>query len=120
MRFGKPTPEQKAAGPKVDRSVIDYNNRIRLSGVPGEAYRYQLGSRSAVEWIIDRYYIKTDQASEIVNDPNDWSRGVGDPRYILDLLARVVTVSVETMRIVDNLPALSVRDSQEPEKGAGA
>jgi predicted helicase len=59
-----------------------------VGGSPDEAYRYQLGSRSAVEWIIDRYYVKTDTASGIVNDPNDWSRDVGDPRYILDLLAR--------------------------------
>ncbi|QSR31329.1 damage-inducible protein [Nocardioides sp. S5] len=99
-----------------DRAVIHYNDRITLSGVPEDAYRYQLGSRSAVEWIIDRYWIKTDKASGIVNDPNDWSREVGDPRYILDLLARVVTVSVETMRIVDRLPALSLAEDQ----GGGA
>jgi predicted helicase len=67
-----------------------------------------LGSRSAVEWMIDRYYVKTDKASGIVNDPNDWSREVGDPRYILDLLARVVAVSVETMKIVDALPPLEL------------
>jgi len=53
---------------------------------------------------IDRYYIKTDNASGIVNDPNDWSREVGDRRYVLDLLARVVTVSLETMEIVNELP----------------
>jgi predicted helicase len=47
-----------------------------------------------------------------VNDPNDWSRGVGNPRYILDLLARVVTVSVETMEITDALPTLDVREQQ--------
>ena len=115
MRFGKQGPEQKAAGEKVDRSVIHYNDRIAVSGIPDEAYRYQLGSRSAIEWIIDRYHVRTDKASGIVNDPNDWSREVGDPRYILDLLARVVTVSVETMRIVDALPTLKVRDNQEPE-----
>jgi predicted helicase len=69
-----------------------------------------LGSRSAIEWIIDRYYVKTDKDSGIVNDPNDWSREVGDPRYILDLLARIVTVSVETMKIVDSLPSLDILD----------
>jgi predicted helicase len=116
MRFGKPTPERKAAGEKVDRSVIHYNDRIKVSGIPEDAYRYQLGSRSAVEWIIDRYYVKTDKASGIVNDPNDWSREVGDPRYILDLLARVVTVSVETMRTVDALPALAIRQFQSGEQ----
>lgn len=112
MSFGKPSADQKAAGERYDRSVIHYNDRITLSGIPDGAYRYQLGSRSAIEWIIDRYWIKTDKASGIVNDPNDWSREVGDPRYILDLLARVVTVSMETMRIVDTLPTLHVRADQ--------
>jgi predicted helicase len=109
MAFGKPTAEQKAAGLRHDRSVIQYNDRITLRGVPEEAYRYMLGSRSAIEWIIDRYWVKTDKTSGIVNDPNDWSREVGDPRYIVDLLARIVTVSLETIRVVDSLPPLGVR-----------
>ena len=108
MTFGKAPAEQKAAGERYDKSVIRYNDRITLHGIPLAAYRYMLGSRSAIEWIIDRYYIKTDKASGIVNDPNDWSREVGDPRYILDLLARIVTVSLETMKIVDGLPALEI------------
>lgn len=112
MKFGKATAEQKAAGEKHDRSIIHYNANITVSGIPADAYRYQLGSRSAIEWIIDRYHIKTDKASGIVNDPNDWSREVGDPRYILELLARVVTVSVETMKIVDDLPPLVVHEQQ--------
>lgn len=92
-----------------DKSTIKYNSKITVSGIPEDAYGYMLGSRSAVEWILDRYQIKADKASGIVNDPNDWSREVGNPRYILDLLARVVTVSVETMKIVDALPALAMR-----------
>ena len=112
MRFGKPSSEQKAAGERHDRATIHYNGRITLSGIPQEAYRYMLGSRSAIEWIIDRYYIKTDKASGIVNDPNDWSKEVGDPRYIIDLLARIVTVSLETVKIVDALPPLAIREVQ--------
>lgn len=108
MKFGKATVEQKAAGEKADRSIIHFNERISVSGIPDEAYRYMLGSRSAIEWIIDRYYVKTDSKSGIVNDPNNWSREVGDARYILDLLARIVTVSVETMKIVDALPPLDI------------
>jgi predicted helicase len=68
-----------------------------------------IGSRSAVEWIIDRYQVKKDRASGIVNNPNEWSREVKNPRYILDLLARIVTVNVETMKIVDSLPDLEIR-----------
>lgn len=86
---------------EADRSTIIYNSRVDLSNIPEEAYRYQLGARSAIEWIIDRYQVKIDKASGIVNDPNDWS---GDPRYIVDLLLRIVTVSLETMKIVDGLP----------------
>ena len=108
MAFGKPTAEQKALGLKRDLTTIHYNNRITLSGIPEEAYRYTLGSRSAIEWIVDRYWVKTDKASGIVNDPNDWSSEVGNPRYILDLLARVVTVSLRTMEIVDALPRLNL------------
>ncbi|WUH95879.1 DEAD/DEAH box helicase [Streptomyces sp. NBC_00433] len=90
---------------KQDKSTIIYNSRVTLSNIPEVAYRYQLGARSAIEWIIDRYQVKQDKASGIVNDPNDWSE---EPRYIIDLLKKIVTVSVETVRIVDALPALDV------------
>ncbi|WP_072691531.1 DEAD/DEAH box helicase [Rhodococcus marinonascens] len=96
---------------KTDRSTVVYNSHVTVSGIPDEAYRYMLGSRSAIEWIIDRYQVKTDKASGIVNDPNDWSREHEQPRYILDLLARIVTVSVETMKVVDNLPGLEILES---------
>ena len=78
-----------------------------MSGIPDDAHRYKLGSRSAIEWMFERYQIKVDKASGIVNDPNAWSREINDPRYILDLLARIVTVSVETARIVAGLPTLT-------------
>lgn len=92
---------------KGDRSTIVYNNRVTLSNIPEDAYRYQLGARSAIEWIIDRYQVKVDKASGIINDPNDWSES---PRYIIDLLKRIVTVSLETMKIVDSLPTLDILD----------
>lgn len=67
-----------------------------------------LGARSALDWILERYQVKTDKASGIVNDPNDWSREHSQPRYIIDLIGRIVTVSLETNRIVDTLPGLSL------------
>ncbi|MBB5488892.1 putative helicase [Nocardiopsis metallicus] len=90
---------------KEDRSAIIYNSRVTISGIPERAYRYQLGARSAIEWIIDRYQVKTNKDSGIVNDPNDWS---DDPRYIIDLLGRIVTVSLETVDIVEGLPELEI------------
>jgi predicted helicase len=102
MAFGR------GAGRAKDRTQINYNSHLSLSGVPEEAYRYVLGSRSAIEWIIDRYRVTTDKASGIVNDPNDWAIEHDNPRYIVDLLKRVVTVSLETMKIVDNLPEIEI------------
>ncbi|TQF65314.1 N-6 DNA methylase [Rhodococcus spelaei] len=96
---------------KADRSTLVYNSHVTVSGIPDDAYRYMLGSRSAIEWIIDRYQVKPDKDSDIVNDPNYWSREHEQPRYILDLLARIVTVSVGTMKVVDNLPGLEILGS---------
>jgi len=95
-------------GRLADKSTIIYNSGITVSGIPEEAHDFMLGSRSAIDWIIERYQVKTDKASGIVNDPNDWATEHGDPRYILDLLARMVTVSVETVKIVNSLPPLDV------------
>lgn len=91
-----------------DRSTIVYNNRITISGIPDEAHEYMLGSRSALEWVIDRYQLKTDKPSGIVNDPNDYSREIGNPRYILDLVAKVTRVSVATVGVVAGLPPLRI------------
>jgi predicted helicase len=104
MKFAK-------RGKEKDLSTIIYNDQITVAGIPEEAYRYMLGSRSAIEWIMDRYQVKTDKKSGITNDPNDWSEEVGDPRYILDLLGRIVRVSIETMEIVDRLPKLVLEEN---------
>ncbi|WP_223286229.1 type ISP restriction/modification enzyme [Kocuria atrinae] len=95
-------------GKSKDRSSIVYNGNVTLSGIPDEAHEYMLGSRSALEWIMDRYQVKTDKASGIVNDPNDWAAEHEDPRYIVDLIKRVTTVSVETARIVWTLQTVLI------------
>lgn len=86
-----------------DRTTIIYSPKVTISGIPEDAERYMLGSRSALAWIIDRYQVKTDKASGIVNDPNAWCDEHDDPTYIVDLIKRVTTVAVETMKIVDSL-----------------
>ena len=93
---------------KATKKAIIYNKHVTLGDIPADAHRYMLGSRSALEWLIDRYQVKTDKASGIVNDPNDWGREHDDPRYIVDLIKRVTRVSVETMKIVDALPELPI------------
>ncbi|WP_455131031.1 DEAD/DEAH box helicase [Propionibacterium acidifaciens] len=91
---------------KKTKKAIVYNTHLTLSDIPAEANEYMLGSRSGLEWLIDRYRVRTDKDSGIVNDPNDWCREHDDPRYIIDLVKRVTRVSVETMRIVRSLPEL--------------
>lgn len=89
-----------------DKSTILYNRNLTLIGIPAEAHEYLLGSRSALEWIIDRYKVTQHKASGILNDPNHWAIENANPRYIVDLIKRIVTVSVETIRITRNLPEL--------------
>ena len=90
----------------TDHSMIVYNDWITLAGIPDEAHEYIVGPRSALAWLIDRYQVTTDKTSGIVNNPNDWGAEIGNPRYIIDLVKRVTTVSVETMAIVRSLPPL--------------
>ena len=77
-------------------------NFLTLSNIPPEVYEYRLGTHSALEWIVDQYRVKTDKRSGIVNDPNR----AEEPRYIVDLIARVIHVSLRTVEIVKNLPPL--------------
>lgn len=111
MRF----PSGERATDTPDSLVV--NGSITVRGIPGAAYRYQLGSRSAIEWLIRQYQITTDKASGIVNDPNRWGVEHGNHRYILDLLQKVITVSVRTVEIAEALPALQAATrSQGPAK----
>ena len=96
-------------GPKKDKTRIKYNGHLTLKGIPDEVYNYILmGNRSALEWVIDRYQVKTDKKSLITNDPNDYCRAVNNPRYIVDLIKRLVTVSLETQKLVGTLPRFEV------------
>ncbi len=92
------------SGKNVDRSAIIVNSHITLSGIPSNAFGYQINGKTAIDWIMDRYQSKPDPESGIRNDPNLWS---DDPRYIVELVARIVRVSVETMEIVAGLPSIS-------------
>ena len=92
-----------------DKTAIRYNDYITISGIPNEVYDSKIKGRSAVEWVMDRQRVKTDKQSGIVNDPNDWAvETMENPRYPLDLLLRVITVSLETNKIVKALPALDI------------
>jgi predicted helicase len=94
-----------------DRRQIIYNDFLTLSGVPPETYEYRLGNRSALEWVLDQYQLTTDRRSGITNDPNR----AEDPQYILRLVAQVVTVSLETVNIVRELPDLGLQANGDGE-----
>ena len=85
-----------------DKTSLTYNDFLTLSGIPPKAHNYRLGTRSALEWIVDQYRVKTDKRSGIVNDPNR----ADDPQYIVKLIGQVITISLETVNIVENLPSL--------------
>lgn len=92
-------------GKKQDRTSIIYNPYVVIKGIPLETYEYIVNGKPALDSVIERYRITVDKDSGIKNDPNEWSE---DPRYIIDLVKRVVRVSLETNRIVKSLPALEI------------
>ena len=108
MKFGKKMDEE--TGKKVDdKTTIIYNSQFTLANIPEEAYDYVVNGKPALEWVMERQSVKTDKASGIVNDANDWAiETMNNPRYPMELFLRVVTVSLETMRIVRALPKLEI------------
>jgi predicted helicase len=87
------------------KSSLGFNDFLTLDGIPPETFEYRLGNRSALEWVIDQYQVSTDKRSGITNDPNR----LDDPEYIVRLLDQVITVSLETMKVVKALPSLDTR-----------
>lgn len=91
-----------------DVTRLEYNDYVTLTGIPAEAQGYSISGRSPLEWIIDRYHVKTDKASGIVNDPNDFLREQGRPDAVVDLIKRLVTVSMRTQELLETLPPLEI------------
>ena len=100
MRYGKLSKAK-------DLTTIHYNDTITISGIPTEAYEYVVNGKPAIDWVVERQGVRTDKDSGIVNDANTWAmETMHNPRYPLELLLRVITVSVETMGIVKGLPKI--------------
>jgi len=83
----------------TEKSALEVNEWLTLAGIPQESFQYRLGNRSALEWVIDQYQVSTDKRSGITSDPN-W---LDDEQYIVRLVSKVITVSVETVKLVDEL-----------------
>lgn len=102
MKFG-------GNGKEKDKSTVIYNENITMQNVPIKAYDYVVNGKSALEWVMARQVVKKDKSSGIINDANDYANEtIGDPKYPLDLFRRIITVSLETMKIVNRLPKLDV------------
>ncbi|ALN78635.1 DEAD/DEAH box helicase [Lysobacter antibioticus] len=110
MKFAKK--KDPETGKNVDdRSTVIYNTKITLKGIPEAAWEYVVNGKAALDWVMERQAVRVDKASGIVNDANDWAvETIGNSKYPLELFQRVVTVSLETQKIVANLPALDIRD----------
>ncbi len=105
MKYGK-------IGKEKDKTTVIYNDRITLKGIPLKAHEYVVNGRSAIDWVLERQGVWTDRPSGIVHDANDYAiETVKDPKYPLELLLRVVTVSLETLRIVEGLPKLDILET---------
>lgn len=106
MRFAK-IRNSETGKLENDHSTIIFNTDITIRDIPEKAYEYVVNGRSAIEWIMDQYQIKTDKKSGITDNPNDFSN---DPKYIFNLLLRIINVSVQTVDLVNSLPKLEIMD----------
>ncbi|UYZ77003.1 type III restriction endonuclease subunit R [Moraxella bovis] len=108
MKFAKRKNPQTGKN-EDDKTVIIYNDNYTVSNIPLQAYDYIVNGKSGVEWVMERQSIKTDKASGITNNANDWAiETMNNAHYPLELLLRVITVSIESMNIVNNLPSLVI------------
>ncbi len=107
MRFPKKDGVVNGKKKKVDdKSTIIYNSQISIKEIPEKAYEYVVNGKSAIEWIMERYQVKTDKKSGIKNDPNDWADEHNNPKYILNLLQSVINLSCQSVDIINGLPKL--------------
>ena len=105
MKYAKKRDKEGKSG--NDLSTIIFNKDIKISNIPEKAYEYIVNGRSAIEWIMDQYQVKTDNKSGITDDPNDFS---DDEKYIFNLLLRIINVSVKTVDLINSLPKFEVED----------
>ena len=104
MRFGKSNGVE-------DKSIIQFNDAIRIINIPLRAYDWQVNGKSPIEWVMERYAVSVNKDSQIRNDPNEWCKETGRPRYILELIGRIVNVSIQTLDLIAALPPLSFKTS---------
>ncbi len=95
-----------------DKLQLHYNEFLTIAGIPPAVFEYRLGNRSALEWVVEQYRAQVDKRSGIVNEPNS----AGDETHIVGLIRKVIWVSLETLRILGDLPAFGDSPSQNSKK----
>ena len=103
LQYGKLKGKSYSQG--KDKSIIIYNKDLTIKNIPLEAQEFVVASQSALDWVVERYAVTMDKSSRIVNDCNKFSN---DPRYILNLILRIITVSLETLKIRQAMPKLEI------------
>jgi predicted helicase len=98
---------KRSLGRDSTASII-YNDSLVLSEIPEKAFEYPLGSKSCLDWLVSRYQFKKDDESGIVNDPNDWLAYTGDAEYLVKLIKRIVTLSLQSTDLIQNMPPLAI------------
>ena len=106
LEYGKIAGKQGSAA--KDKSVIKYNDSITIMSIPLQVQDYVVNRKSALDWVVERCGVSVDRDSQIVDDYNAFAQAMGDKDYILHLILRVITVSLETMAIVQALPLLKL------------
>ena len=106
MKWGKI--KGKTGNARKDKTTLIYNDWITVKNIPLEAQEYVVNKKSALDWVVERACVSVDKASGIVNDFNDYAAEMGNERYPLDLFLKIITVSLETMKIVKALPKLEI------------
>jgi len=108
MKFAK-VKDPETGKSNNDKSTVFYNAKLTIRNIPLDAYDYVVNGKPALEWVMERQSVTTDKASGITNDANLWAtETMGNAKYPLELFLRVITVSLETNKIVAGLPGLDL------------
>lgn len=92
-------------GKITDKTTIIYNNKIILKNIPIEAFEYEVNGRPAIDWVLERQCVSINKDSNIVNDANDFAiQTQSNPAYIIELLQSIISVSIQTIDIVESMP----------------
>ena len=106
MKWGKIP--GKTGNAAKDKTVLIYNDKITIKNIPLEAQEYVVNKKSALDWIVERACVSVDKKTGITNDFNQYGIENGNERYPLELFLKVLTVSMETLKIVNSLPKLEI------------